>query len=150
MILMEPPSQNSEPVVVFVTPFTLPRHNGVVLETVEPASDERIANLHFVIEETKGQTRIHGFDPEGQATKLDGELIEIDAVEAALDDVTTEVRAQVVVEVRVADGLRDGFVGQLGCGLPVREADDNASRIRVQAFMVVQAFDQGFRQEPQR
>ena len=140
----------NESVVACIAAVAIPGHGRIVLKTVEPASDERVAGLHLVIEEAKGQTRVHGLDPEGKTAELDGELIEIDAVEAALDNVPAEIGAQIVVEVGIADGLGDGLVAQLGCGLPVREADDNASWIRLQAFVVVQAFDQRFCQEPKR
>jgi hypothetical protein len=38
-----------------------------------------------VIEEAKGQPRVHGLDPEGETAEFDGKLVEIDAVQAALD-----------------------------------------------------------------
>ena len=87
------------------------------MKTVEPASDERVAGLHLVIEEAKGQTRVHGLDPEGKTAELNGELVEIDAVEAALDYVPAEVGAQIIIEVGIADGLGYGFVAHLGGGL---------------------------------
>ena len=71
-------------VVARIAAVTFPGHGGVVLETVEPASDERVAGLHFVIEEAKGQTRVHSLDPEGETAELDGKLVEIDAAKPAV------------------------------------------------------------------
>jgi len=106
-----------------------PSHGRVVLKSVEPATDERVAGLHLVIQEPEGQARVHGLDPEGKPGKLDSQLVDIDTVEAALNDVPAEVSPQIVVEVGVANGFGDGLIAQPSGGQPVREPDNDAGRL---------------------
>src|ERR1019366_269999 len=135
---------------ILVAAVPVPGHGRVVLKPVEPATDERVAGLHLVIQEAEGQAWIHGLDPEGKTGEFDGKLIEIDAIKATLDNVAAEVGAQGVVEVWIADGLGDGLMGQLGCGLPVREPNNDTGCIRPEPLVLVQAFHQCVGQESQR
>src|ERR1035437_3439318 len=135
---------------ILVAAIAVPSHGGVVLKPVEPATDERVAGLHLVIEEAEGQARIHGLNPEGKTGEFDGKLIQVDAIKAALYNVAAEVGAQVVVEVWIADGLGDCFIGQLGRGLCIREPNNNAGWIRHEPLVVVQAFHRCVGQESQR
>ena len=113
-----------------VTTFALPGHDRIILKMVEPATHKCITDLNLMIEKPKGETRVHGLDPEGETAELDSELIEIDAVKAALDDMAPEVGAKIIVEVGIAEGLRNGFVSRFCGGMPICEPDDNAGWIR--------------------
>jgi hypothetical protein len=62
----------------------------VVLDEVEPATDERVADLELVVEILEGQLAIERLDPQGETCKLDSHRIAVDAVETALDDITRE------------------------------------------------------------
>jgi hypothetical protein len=69
-----------------IAAVAVPRHRGIVLEAVEPAADECIANLDLVIEETEGKPWVHGLDPQRETSQFDGQYIQIDAIQTALDD----------------------------------------------------------------
>ena len=136
-----------ETLVASVATFAIPCHRWIVLKAVEPAAYQCVAHFDLVIQETEGQARIHGLNPEGKTGEFDGKLIEIDAIKATLDNVAAEVGAQVVVEIWIADGFGDGLIGQLGCGLSVRKPDNDAGWIRHEPLVVVQAFHQCVGQE---
>jgi hypothetical protein len=95
--------------VVLVPAFPMPGHDGVVLEGIEPGSDEAVAAAELVIEEGEGQRGVHGFDPEGEAGQLDGEGVEIDPVEAVLDDEALQPGAEAGF---VVDGAEADFFEQ--------------------------------------
>lgn len=72
--------------VALVSPLALPRCKRVVLKSVELGADERVSALHLVIEELKGQLRVHRLDPERESSKFDRHGVEVHTVEAGLDD----------------------------------------------------------------
>ena len=99
--------------VVLVTTFAvLPGHDGVVLELVEPRADKRVAALDLVVQEAEWQLPIHGLDPERQPAQLDGERIEVNGVDAALDHVAAQHRLEPRLEVGVVRRAGDQFVAQ--------------------------------------
>ncbi|MBK8179261.1 MAG: hypothetical protein IPK67_10320 [Planctomycetes bacterium] len=63
-----------------------------MLELIEPRADEPVAALDLVVEERERQRPVHCLDPQRQTAQLDRERIEIDAVDAALDDVAPQDR----------------------------------------------------------
>ena len=97
---------------VLSPPLALPGHGGVVLEAVEPAADEGVAALDLVVEEGEGEVGVHRLDPEGEAGEFDGEGVEVDAVNAALDDEALEAGADAVLgRLSVLGAMaRGGFV----------------------------------------
>jgi hypothetical protein len=106
--------------VVLVATFTLPGQRRVVAVGVEPGADQRVAHLELVVQEAKGQVPVHGLDPERHAPQFHRQRIQIHAVQAALDDVALELRAQrlfkafvgwVELQQFVAQQLRDLAVG---------------------------------------
>jgi len=68
----------------------LERHDGVVAERVEPRAHKRVAALDLVVEEREWQLTVHRLDPQGQARELDGERVEVHAVDAALHHVAPQ------------------------------------------------------------
>ena len=100
-----------------------------MLEGVEPRADEAVAALDLVIEEREGQVPVHGLDPERQTAQLDGQRIEIDAVDAALDDVPAEDGLEAGLERIVGRTAREQLVAEqlLGC-----VACDDASRLTIE------------------
>ena len=56
-------------------------------ELIEPGANQRIARFDLVVEEGERQAAVEGFDPEAQPAKLDGQRVEINAVDASFDDI---------------------------------------------------------------
>ena len=81
--------------VTLVAAFAvLPGHGGVVLELIEPGADQGVAALHLVVEEGEGQGAVHRLDPQREAAKFDGQGIEVNTVETALDHVAAQHRLE--------------------------------------------------------
>src|ERR1019366_2943760 len=87
---------------VLVAAVAVPGHGRIILKAIEPAADQGIAALQLVIEEAEREARVHGFDPKREAAKFNGQRIHIDAIQAALHNMATEVGSQVVIKVRIA------------------------------------------------
>jgi hypothetical protein len=83
-----------------------------VEELVEPCSDESVAAFDFVIEEGEGEVAVHGFDPEGESAEFDGEWIEVNAVDAAFDDVPFEDGFESWFEAGVIGFAGDHFLSE--------------------------------------
>src|SRR5262249_40188515 len=83
--------------VGLVSAFTLPGEDWIVLELIEPAAHQRIANLDLVVKKAEGQDPVHRLDPEGEASQLDRERIDVHAVETPLDAVSPEPGVQVAL-----------------------------------------------------
>ena len=73
-------------------------------------ADDGVAAFDVVVEEIEGFAGRVGFQPEGDLAKLDGERVEIDAVDAVADD--------------IANGLTEGG----GAGLVIAGADHGEFR----------------------
>ena len=90
----------------------LPSHHWVVLKLIEPRTDQGVAALDLVIQESERQRAVHGLDPERQAAQLDGQGIEVDGVDATLHHVATQDCLEARLEVVVVRSAGDEFVGQ--------------------------------------
>ena len=73
--------------VLAVAALPLPRLERVVLDPIEPAAHERVADLDLVVEERERQTGIERGDPERDPGQFHGERVDVHAVDAPLDDV---------------------------------------------------------------
>ena len=98
----------------------LPGHRGVVPELVEPGAHERVAAADLVVEEGEGEVPVHRLYPQRELAEGDGERVEVDAEDAALDDVAPQDGAQARLEVggggRAGDELVAGVFGGGGGG----------------------------------
>ena len=71
--------------VLAVATFPFPSLERVILNSVQPAADQRIAHLDLVVEEGEGQVGIEGFDPQRHTGQFNGQRVDVHAVDAPLD-----------------------------------------------------------------
>lgn len=100
-----------------------------------------------MIEELEGQVSIHRLDPEGEAGKLNGKRIDVDAVEAALDDVTLQARDEARLELVVVGTAREELIGQPPVGRGASECHSGAIGVGKDPVVSMKAFEKGSRQE---
>ena len=86
--------------IAVATITVLPRHHWVVLELVEPSTDQRVAALNFVVQESEWQITIHGFNPKRESAELNCERVEIHCVDATLYHMPTQARLKSGFEIR--------------------------------------------------
>ena len=81
-----------------VSVLSVQRLDRVVLDEVQPAANEAVADLELVVEELEWQLAVERLDPQRELGEFHGHRVAVDAVEAALDDVAREHRSQALVE----------------------------------------------------
>jgi hypothetical protein len=134
--------------VTLVAAFAVPGQDRIVAEAVEPAADERVAGLELVIEEFEGEIAVEGLDPEREAAELHGEGVDVDAVEAALDDVAFQDRPQARLEALVVGPARQRLLDELPVRRPsFRQRDQRLVALGGDAAVMVQAGVESFGQE---
>src|SRR5262249_16436891 len=91
--------------VFAVPPFALPRLDRIVLDPIQPAADQGVADLDLMIEEREWEARVQSGDPERDACQLHGQRVDVDAIDAPFDDVSPQPsfdpRLEVVTVVRI-------------------------------------------------
>jgi hypothetical protein len=76
--------------LVAVTRLALPGLGGILFDPIQPAADQRIADLDLVIQERERQVAIQRFDPQRDAGEFDRQRVDVHAVDAAFDHVTAQ------------------------------------------------------------
>lgn len=67
-----------------VAALALPGRQRIVQHAVQPAADQRVADLDLVVEERERQFGVERFHPQRYTGKLDGQRVNVHAVDAAL------------------------------------------------------------------
>ena len=98
--------------VVLVATLARPRHHRVMQELVKPCSDQTVAAADFVVEKRQRQVAVERFDPQRQPAQLDGQRVQIDAVDAAFDDVPPQCCPDTWLEIVIVRPARQRLAGQ--------------------------------------
>lgn len=114
-------------VVLLVAPLALPGEERVVAVPVERPAGEGVPGLQLVVEALERERAVERLDPEGELGRLDGERVEVDAVEAALDDVALQAREEARLEVGVVGEAWEKLLDEAAGGRdPLGKRDDDA------------------------
>ena len=100
--------------VLAVAAFPLPRLERVVLHPIQPAADQRVADLDLVVEERERQFGVERFDPERHTGQFHRQRVDVHAVDAPLDNVPPQQGldplGKRVASLRVVRRERDQFL----------------------------------------